>query len=304
MTDPNTPLRPAPAIASPCVGLCRLDDGTGLCLGCARTGAEIAAWRERTDAWRRAVWDRLPGRFDRLGIVARRLPWGREEIAAHVARTLRERAGTWILGVHGAVGEFNSDPDEPLSVHVGEEAVEATSPRAAIRLRIDGRVRALEIHRGDDRPPMLVLAVPRARLSLPVNAGLTALGPDGEAIRSEDRARDRFDLGLGRRVGRFTLRLAAGDLADRLNACEGMALDALLARHGAALVAESPARVVETALGRVEVATPIPPPGGRSPEGPHTHLLPDQLRAGRESPIDPPLPDAYAPGAVLHPGSG
>ncbi|MEM8878798.1 MAG: DUF1289 domain-containing protein, partial [Pseudomonadota bacterium] len=29
---------------SPCVGLCRLDEATGYCLGCARTGDEIADW--------------------------------------------------------------------------------------------------------------------------------------------------------------------------------------------------------------------------------------------------------------------
>ena len=35
-----------PALAptgSPCTGICRIDDGSGLCLGCARSTDEIAA---------------------------------------------------------------------------------------------------------------------------------------------------------------------------------------------------------------------------------------------------------------------
>ncbi len=31
-------------IPSPCIGVCQLDPGSGLCAGCMRTGAEIAAW--------------------------------------------------------------------------------------------------------------------------------------------------------------------------------------------------------------------------------------------------------------------
>ncbi|MGF1593076.1 MAG: hypothetical protein ACFCUW_07340 [Kiloniellaceae bacterium] len=44
---------------------------------------------------------------------------------------------------------------------------------------------------------------------------------------------------------------------------------------------ESPTRVVETAVGRVEVAVPIPPPGSRLPSGPRTHLLPGHLAVAR-----------------------
>jgi len=39
----NTP------IASPCVGICKMDDFTGLCTGCLRTLDEIAAWGRASD---------------------------------------------------------------------------------------------------------------------------------------------------------------------------------------------------------------------------------------------------------------
>ena len=43
------------AVASPCVGVCKLDRKTDLCVGCLRTAAEIRRWRQLTDAKRRRV---------------------------------------------------------------------------------------------------------------------------------------------------------------------------------------------------------------------------------------------------------
>ena len=74
-----------------------------------------------------------------------------------------------------------------------------------------------------------------------------------------------------------------------------------LPRLGPALVRESPARVVETALGRIEVSSAIPPPGGASPAGSHTHMLPNHLATGRALPVGMDLPRAYLPGAVFYP---
>lgn len=39
-------------IESPCSGVCQLDP-SGLCLGCRRSGDEIARWRQMTDEERR-----------------------------------------------------------------------------------------------------------------------------------------------------------------------------------------------------------------------------------------------------------
>lgn len=51
-----------PAIESPCVRLCMLHPDTGLCVGCARTGGEIATWSQMTDAERRQIMAILPER--------------------------------------------------------------------------------------------------------------------------------------------------------------------------------------------------------------------------------------------------
>jgi hypothetical protein len=86
-----------------------------------------------------------------------------------------------------------------------------------------------------------------------------------------------------------------------LNHAVGLPLDALMQSCGKSLLAASPARVVETALGRIEVTTQIPPPGGKSPAGPHTHLLPGHLALQRATPAGVDLPEAYSLCATFHP---
>lgn len=39
-------------VPSPCINVCRMDEGTGLCLGCFRTLDEIAAWAASSDSTR------------------------------------------------------------------------------------------------------------------------------------------------------------------------------------------------------------------------------------------------------------
>jgi predicted Fe-S protein YdhL (DUF1289 family) len=49
-------------IESPCVKLCTIHPETRLCLGCARSIDEIAAWSRMTPEARRTVMTALPGR--------------------------------------------------------------------------------------------------------------------------------------------------------------------------------------------------------------------------------------------------
>ncbi|MDP4025114.1 DUF1289 domain-containing protein [Methylobacterium sp. NEAU 140] len=49
--------------SSPCTKVCVLDDAVGLCRGCGRTRAEIAAWGSMTEAARRAVMAGLEARL-------------------------------------------------------------------------------------------------------------------------------------------------------------------------------------------------------------------------------------------------
>ena len=49
--------------ASPCTKVCVIDSATGWCLGCGRTGSEIAGWIGMTTPERLALKAQLPARL-------------------------------------------------------------------------------------------------------------------------------------------------------------------------------------------------------------------------------------------------
>ena len=57
-------------IASPCVSICRMDPGSGLCEGCLRTIDEITQWSRASDSDKRALWQRLAERAQALAVNA------------------------------------------------------------------------------------------------------------------------------------------------------------------------------------------------------------------------------------------
>lgn len=293
------------SMVSPCVGICKLDEATGLCVGCARTGDEIAVWGGQTDGWRAAIWDALPGRFESLGVACRRLPWETDEIRAFVARSLRENKGTWVAGIVGAVGEFTAAPGNSVHVDLEGDLIVATTPGAKLRFHINDDVRALTFDPKETpiKDMRVMLAVKRERGRPDVARLLSPLGRDRAAISAVDRDANLFDLGLGRKEARFCVRTGPGPLNAALARADGTAFPANLPQIGPALLEASPARVIETALGRIEVLTPIPALTGKSPLGPHTHLLPDHLASGRATPAGMELPRAYLPGAIFYPAA-
>lgn len=52
---------PVPGVASPCIGVCRLNDAD-VCEGCHRTLDEIAEWSSVSDDRRRAILDAIAAR--------------------------------------------------------------------------------------------------------------------------------------------------------------------------------------------------------------------------------------------------
>jgi len=49
-------------VASPCINVCRMNPGAGLCEGCCRTLDEIAGWSRMSADEKRAVLTQLPAR--------------------------------------------------------------------------------------------------------------------------------------------------------------------------------------------------------------------------------------------------
>jgi hypothetical protein len=53
-------------IETPCIKTCVIDPASGFCIGCGRTGEEVAAWLVLTPEQRRAVMATLPERLGRM----------------------------------------------------------------------------------------------------------------------------------------------------------------------------------------------------------------------------------------------
>jgi len=293
----NVEIRRLPA--SPCVGVCIIDEEKGQCTGCARTLEEVAVWGSASDAFRDAVWADLPARAAALGLSARRLDWRSDTLLDEMEARFRAAAGTFVVGVYGAVGEVMRDKDEPFEAHRKDYALTLATGRSAIRIEAQSYLTAFEISRAK-RPPLIALAVPTGRASLPRADALTDLGPDTTALLPRDAGGRRYDVGLGRRSARFTLRCSGG-LAEKLALYSGTPWPECLGRIGPDVLAESPVRVVEAPCIRAEVDAIIPPPGGTSPAGPRTHLLPDHIAQGFDTPPTVPLPDGYVLSALFYP---
>lgn len=54
------------AIDTPCQNLCVLDSLTGLCIGCGRSGDEIANWLTLSQSERCALMAQLPARMEMM----------------------------------------------------------------------------------------------------------------------------------------------------------------------------------------------------------------------------------------------
>ena len=214
-----------------------------------------------------------------------------EEIAGDprdiVRRHLADPANGWSVGTWGAIGEFQYDADEPgLSVDL--EALSVTTRRGALHVADLGNARLFR----------MVDARGRTREIAFCSAGQ---GVRRAVIHQLDDT--LFDLGIGAPHVDLLVRLRPGDSATLAALREGLG-QALLAPGNpaaAAIARAGPTRIFVSALARLEVDQPIPPPGGRSPVGPHSHLLPGHLAEGRERAPDSPLPTGLYCGLSLYP---
>jgi predicted Fe-S protein YdhL (DUF1289 family) len=286
---------------SPCVGRCVIDEAARLCTGCARSLDEIAVWGSASDDFRAGVWAQLPARSATLGLRARRLELRGDAVLIETARRISEDRARLVAGVWGASGELMRQSGAPCDMEIGDDILTMTVPGGAIRLEAARYMTAFEMERPDEAP-LLALAVPLGRAFRDCPRTLTALGRDTDALLPRDRDGQRFDLGLGRRTARFTVRCDAA-LAATLGRGTGLPWPDHLVNLGQPLFQASPVRVIETPCLRLEIDAQIPPPDGASPDGPHTHLLPDHVAQALDTPPTVPLPAGYALCALIYPAS-
>ncbi|MBH0239876.1 DUF6925 family protein [Methylobrevis albus] len=220
-----------------------------------------------------------------------------------LVRDLLADAGTsWAVGTFGAIGEFLRDANEPARLDAAGGAVSVVTARGGLRLGpIPGlRPVAYETSFGAGWSHALAFCLPAAEAAMAGRSVLTELGPDVDALREADRDGILFDLGLGCLQVDVLVRVAP-DAAAKLRPHLGRALfePGNAAMH--AIFDLQPPRVFVTRIGRAEIFQPIPPPGGTSPEGPHTHILPQLLKGGRTHAATMPIPAGLVPCAYAFP---
>jgi hypothetical protein len=209
----------------------------------------------------------------------------------------------WSLGTFGAIAEFARDLDEPFTFHRGKASLTLITGRGGIRIKPPAEMRlvAFETTTRDSWSNRVALCLPDERCGMSRRTVLTELGPDDGALREHDRDAILFDLGMDALQADLYVRVTDPEVAARLRAHAGRPL--LEAGNPAmgVILAASPHRVFASRVGRVEVYQPIPDPHGRSPEGPHTHVLPNLLHHRRTHSANEQIPHGWVPCAHLYP---
>ncbi len=222
------------------------------------------------------------------------------EIESLLAEHLSEPSSSWSVGEFGVLAEFHhTHPGAP-----GIDAFVALAEGGAMRVKPLAAARILAYETPSPNPRLwnhgIAFCLPESDARMDCRTGVTELGPDRDGIFESSQHETLFDLGLGRRSVNFCVRTADPALVALLRGAQGASV---LERPelNAAIVAAGPARVVESRMARIEITNPIPPPGGVSPDGPHTHLMPELARRGRTHDANIPVPPGFLPCLTLYP---
>lgn len=122
-------------LPSPCVGICRLDNATGWCLGCARDTNELASWRTLSPVEQARIWADLPRRKIILGLGFRLLSWSGEVLMAALIDLARQPNIGWSIGVYGAVAEFVTRNATIPEIKIGDDGLILRTSGGSLRLR-------------------------------------------------------------------------------------------------------------------------------------------------------------------------
>lgn len=209
----------------------------------------------------------------------------------------------WSLGTFGGIAEFSRDRNEPATLTASDSAVSAVTARGGVAIKIyDGlRPFASESITRKDWSHRVALCLPDNTCAMNRRAVLTELGRDTDALRAEDRDGVLFDLGLNALQTDLCIRIQDPNVIAQLRPCLARPVFEPGNPAMGIILAANPHRVFISRVGRVEVYQPIPAPTGKSPEGPHTHVLPKLLRSRRSHPATEPIPDGWVPCAHLYP---
>jgi hypothetical protein len=224
-------------------------------------------------------------------------------VFAFIAEQIADAETEWSLGTFGAIAEFRREAGEPVALTRAGTSLAAVTAGGGIRIAPAAGLHmiAFESTTKESWNHRIALCLPEAECVMSRRSLLTELGPDMEALRDEDRATILFDLGLDTVQVDLCVRVADPDLAAKVRACVGRSLFEPGNPAMGHILGASPHRVFVSRLGRAEVYAQIPPHDGVSPQGPHTHVLPNLLVHKRTHAATEPSPDGYIPCAHLYP---
>ena len=207
----------------------------------------------------------------------------------------------WSLGTFGAIAEFMRDPDEPVTGH----ATTRITDRGAISLDPTAGFQLFAHEKpsrdGQGWSQTIELCLPTDEAAMHRRTKLTELGPDQKALRKEDRNAILFDMGLDAYQVDVCIRSADPATIDILRSGVGRSLADPANPVMSQLPRLSPNRVFICRFGRIEIFQPIPPPDGKSPEGPHTHVLPQLLKSKRTHAATTAMPEGFVPCMQIYP---
>jgi hypothetical protein len=210
----------------------------------------------------------------------------------------------WSLGTFGGIAEFSRDRDERVRLTQSETGAAAVTARGgiAIDLSEDCRPFAFECITKSSWSQRVALCLPAGGCAMNRRTVLTELDVDDAALQPEHRGSTLFDLGLGALQADLCVRIDDYNTVARLRShCGRSVFDPANPAMGL-LLETNPHRVFISRIGRIEVYQPIPPASGKSPDGPHTHVLPKLLKTRRTHAATEPIPEGWIPCAHLYPG--
>ena len=178
---------------------------------------------------------------------------------------LKDPNTAWSVGSFGAIAEFMRDPDEPVTFRRNGTARSAVTARGGILVdaQVGSRLIASESPTVAAWSHRVALCMPLQLCAMNRRLELTEIGPDIEALRSEDRSGILFDLGLGLLQVDAFVRINDPAVASALRRHAGKSVFATDSRAMAVILDVNPHRVFVSRAGRVEVFQGIPPPDGK-----------------------------------------
>jgi hypothetical protein len=226
-----------------------------------------------------------------------------EQVLKLLSEQILDPGTQWSLGTFGGIAEFSRDPDEAVKLTTSRGRVVAVTERGAVAIEAHEKLRpfASESITKQSWSHRVALCLPEDICAMNRRTMLTELGTDSGALREQDRDGVLFDVGLEAMQADLCIRTSDPDAIAKLRTYIGRSVFEPGNPAMGVILSTNPHRVFISLIGRLEIYQQIPPATGKSPDGPHTHVLPKLIRSKRTHPATEPVPDGLVPCAHFYP---